>query len=238
MPRYSFLLTRFMGIPVRQGYGLGVQRVFLNRPPYLPRAIMRTHQFQRATRFLEAAGIPMLEPEPHLAVADSVRDALRARIAAVPRPFVAIGIGSSEPSRQWGAIRLAELTDTLLRAGWPSIALIGGRQDEALLGGIQTTLGPLASRAWPALGWHLAEIAALLADAPFCVANNTGVMNMASAIGIRTYGLFGTAPPFHHSHQIVPIVSPPGGPDDGMARITLPMVLESIIRDRGSLAPA
>ena len=225
------------GIPSRQGYGVGAQRGFLNRPPYLPRAIMRTHQFQRATRFLAEAGIPMPESEPHLAVTDATRDALRARIADKPRPFIAIGIGSSEPSRQWGALRFAELADTLLSAGWPGIALVGGAQDEEMLGWIRTTLGPLASRAWSVLGWHLTEITALLADAAFFIGNNTGVMNMAAAVGIRSYGLFGTAPPFHHSTQIMPIVSPAGGPDDGMARVTLPAVLEAIIRDRGTIAP-
>jgi heptosyltransferase-2 len=229
--------TLAAGIPSRQGYGVGAQRWFLNRPPYLPRAIMRTHQFQRATRFLAEAGIPMPESEPRLAVADSARDALRVRIADRLRPFVAFGIGSSEPSRQWGAIRFAELADTLLSAGWPGIALVGGKQDEELLGWIRTTLGPLASRTWPALGWHLSEITALLADAALFIGNNTGVMNMAAAVGIRSYGLFGTAPPFYHSPQIVPIVSPAGGPDDGMTRVTLPAVLEAIIRDRGTIAP-
>jgi heptosyltransferase-2 len=226
------------GIRSRQGYGVGVQRVFLNRPPYLPRAIMRMHQFQRATRFLQAAGIPMAEAEPQLVIADTARDAVRVRIADRPRPFVAIGIGSSEPSRQWGALHLAELADTLLSAGWPSVALLGGKQDEELLGWIHMTLGSLAARAWPVLGWHLTETAALLAEAAFYVGNNTGVMNMAAAVGIRTYALFGTTPPFHHSPQIVPIVSPAGGADDGMARVTLPMVLEAIIRDRGTVAPA
>lgn len=229
--------TLAAGIPSRQGYGVGVQRLFLNRPPYLPRAILRTHQFQRATRFLTEAGIPMPKSEPHLAIADSVRDALRARIADRPQPFIAIGIGSSEPSRQWGAIRLSELADTLLSAGWPGVALVGGRQDEELLDRIHTQLGPLASRAWPALGWHLTEITALLAEAAFFVGNNTGVMNMAAAVGIRSFGLLGTVPPFYHSPQIVPIVSPARGPDDGMARVTLPAVLEAIIRDRGTIAP-
>ena len=89
-----------------------------------------------------------------------------------------------------------------------------------------------------AIGWNLSEIAALFSLSRFYVGNDTGVMNMAAAVGIRTYALFGTTPPFHHSRQIVPIISDPGGPDDGMARVTVPMVLEAIIRDRSSIAPA
>ena len=59
----------------------------------------------------------------------------------------------------------------------------------------------------PALGWHLAETAALLAEASFYVGNDTGVMNMAAAVGTRAYALFGTTPALHHSPHIVPIVS-------------------------------
>ena len=179
----------------------------------------------------------MPESEPHLAIADSVRDALRARIADRPRPFIAIGIGSSEPSRQWGAIRLVRIGGHLVERRLARHCAGRRQQDEELLGWIRTTLGPLASRTWPALGWHLSEITALLADAALFIGNNTGVMNMAAAVGIRSYGLFGTAPPFYHSPQIVPIVSPAGGPDDGMTRVTLPAVLEAIIRDRGTIAP-
>jgi heptosyltransferase-2 len=229
--------TLAAGIPLRQGYGIGAQRWFLSGPPYLPRTIMRTHQFQRATRFLEAAGIAMPEAEPSLVVADATRVALRARIVDAPRPFVAVGVGSSEPSRQWGAVRLAELVRILLEAGWPSVALVGGKQDAELVSAIQAAVGPLAGRAWPALGWHLMETSALLAEAAFYVGNNTGVMNIAAAVGTRSYALFGTTPPFHHSQRIVAIVSPPDGPDDGMARVTVEAAVGAIVRDRDGIAP-
>jgi heptosyltransferase-2 len=225
------------GIPLRQGYGVGVQCWFLNRPPILTRTIMSQRQFQRATQFLQAAGIAMPETEPRLPVAPAAREIIRVRLADVPRPMIAIGIGSSEPSRQWGATRLAALARALLRAGWPSVALLGGSDDAGLLHEIQATLSDDAPRVLPALGWHLAETAALLEQSAFYVGNDTGVMNMAAAVGIRTYALFGTTPPIHHSRQIVPIVSPEGGPNDGMARVSLEAVLAVIERDRGSLGP-
>jgi heptosyltransferase-2 len=77
----------------------------------------------------------------------------------------------------------------------------------------------------------------LLRSAAFYVGNNTGMMNLSAAVGVRTYGLFGTYPPFFHASQIVPIVSPLGGPDDGMTRMTTEAVLESIVADRDGLAP-
>jgi heptosyltransferase II len=225
------------GIPSRQGYGIGAQRWFLNAPPYFTRSLLDAHQFQRATRFLQAAGIAMPESEPRMSVTAAARDIVLGRLSGVPRPFVAIGIGSSEASRQWGATRLAALVRVLLDADWPRVALLGGTEDASLLDEIQRAIGGDASRLVPVLGWPLTEAAALLAEAAFYVGNNTGVMNMAAAVGIRTYALFGTTPAFHHSRQIVPIASPAGGPNDGMERVTVEAAVDAICADRGSLEP-
>ncbi len=228
--------TMAAGIADRRGYGWGAQRWFLSRGPYLPAAVARLHQHTRATRFLAAAGIPLASAEPVMTVSSAAVAAVERRLAGA-RAFVAIGIGSSEQSRQWGAPRLAALTDALLRAGWPSVVLVGGPDDAALAAEIQRRIGPDGSRAIAALGWHLRDTAALLSLSSFYVGNNTGVMNMAAAVGIRTYALFGTTPPFDHASQILTILSPPGGPDDGMVRVTLDAVLDAIETDRGSLAP-
>jgi heptosyltransferase-2 len=230
--------TLAAGIPLRQGYGIGVQRWFLNREPYLAKALWRRHRpLQRATLFLQAANIGLDEAEPRLPIAPAERLTVQRRLGDVKRPLVVLGIGSSEPTRQWGAPRFASLARALIDAGWPSLALVGGRSEENLRREICAALADDAAHIVPALGWHLAETAALLAEASFYIGNDTGVMNMAAAVGTRAYALFGTTPALHHSPQIVPILSPPGGPVDGVARLTLEAVLTAIERDRGSLGP-
>ena len=224
------------GIPARHGYGFGAQRWFLNHGPYMPEAARRLHQLERATAFLRAANIPLDDPAPRLEVAASSKQTVAGRLADAPRPLVAMGIGSSETHRQWGPERMAALGRELLQAGWGELLLIGGPDDEDLARSIRKALGPLQSRARPILGWHLSETTAALQQASLYVGNNTGVMNMAAAVGIPTYALFGTTPPFFHSANIVPIVAAPG-PDDGMARVNLSDVLSVIVRDRGGLTP-
>jgi heptosyltransferase-2 len=84
-----------------------------------------------------------------------------------------------------------------------------------------------------ALNWNLSEVAALFRVSRFYVGNDTGVMNMAAAVGIPTYCLFGAVPPFYHSSRIVPI-TPPGGVSktDGMARLSVGQVLTKIEADQ------
>lgn len=225
------------GVPVRQGYGIGPQHWFLNRGPQLSAEQWRRNRpLQRATLYLQAAGIPIADHEPRLAVAPAAHRVVQERLRGVPRPFALLGIGSSEPARQWGAARFAGLARALIDAGWPAIALVGGSSEASLAHEIAVALGDDARLLVPALGWHLGETAAVLAASAFYVGNDTGVMNMAAAVGTRAYALFGATPALQHSANIMPIVSPPG-PADGAARITLDKVLEILLRDRGSLGP-
>jgi len=228
------------GIPLRFGYGFGLQRLFLNRPPFLPRSQLSWHPHQQATAWLAAAAIPLEQAEPTLSVTGYSRAAARRRLSDAIGPMVAVGIATSEPYKQWGAARFAELATALLDSGWLRLALAGGPAEAELAETICQLLGERAVRVHAALGWKLGELAALLAEAAFYVGNDTGVMNLASAVGIRTYGLFGAVPPFRHSRLIVPILPPDGCTDipTGMARITTQAVLDTIRADRGSLGPA
>ena len=209
-------LAMLAGIPARYGYGYGIQKWFLNRAPSLPDFVFPRHPFDQATEFLRAAGIPMTEAEPILPVAGRAQDAVRGRISP---EAVAIGIGSSEPYKQWGAARFAALADALAASGRGNLVLIGGAAEASLAAEIQAACRVAVPVA--AIGWNLAEIAALCQMSLYYVGNDTGVMNMAAAVGVRAFCLFGAVAPFHHSSRIVAI-TPPGGiaKGDGMARIS------------------
>jgi heptosyltransferase-2 len=226
------------GIPDRRGYGWGRQRWFLNNGPFLPGDVRRLHQHTRATRYLAEAGIPLPSAEPALRVTPAMQAEAMERLGCGPTVrFIAIGIGSSEPLRQWGTDRFAELASVLLDAGWPALVLIGGPEDLASATTIATRLAQRSARVRLALGWDLAAVTGVLSQAAFYVGNNTGVMNMAAATGTRTYALFGTTAPFHHASQIVPVASPDLTVHDGMRQLTLAHVVEAIVADRGRLAP-
>ena len=224
------------GISDRRGYGWGRQRLFLNNGPYLPSDTMRHHQHTRATRYLKAAGIAPSNDEPSLTLAPDMRATARSRLG-LSGPFVAIGIGSSEPLRQWGTERYGLLSAALLDAGWPMIALLGGPEDAGMAADILKSLRARACQAHVVLGWKLTDVMGVLAEAEFYVGNNTGVMNIAAAVATPTYALFGTTVPFKHARQIVPIIAPDTGEHDGMGRVTLEAVLQVITTNRGGLSP-
>jgi len=229
------LLTMLAGIPERYGYGYGVQGWFLNRPPKLPNAVLPLHPYQQATEYLRAAGIPMVDPEPRMAVSETDLQTARSRISGHP---VAIGIGSSEAYKQWGAARYAALADGLAQQqGVSGMVLVGGPGEAGLAAEILATVRH--ARITSALDWSVPEIGALLSLSAYYVGNDTGFMNMAAAVGARTYGLFGAVKPFGHASCIVAIV-PPGGisKSDGMARISVEQVLTTIAADQARAGTA
>jgi heptosyltransferase-2 len=225
------------GVPDRRGYGWGRQRWFLSAGPFLPAEVKKLHPHTRATRYLEAAGIPLPSAEPALAVPRATRAEAMVRLGDTAGGFVAIGIGSSESLRQWGTERFSELVSVLLDAGWNSLVLVGGEEDRDSAAAIVRSLGERGRLVRLVLGWKLADVMGVLAQAGFYVGNNTGVMNIAAAIGTRTYALFGTTRPFNHASQIVAVTAPDTGVHDGMKRLTLESVLDAIHGDRGRLGP-
>jgi heptosyltransferase-2 len=225
------------GIPDRRGYGWGRQRLFLNTGPFLPPEVKALHQHTRATRYLEAAGIPLPSAEPALTVPPVTLAEAMVRLGPMEGGFVAMGIGSSEPLRQWGTERFSTLTSVLLDAGWSTVVLVGGVEDMISATMIMNALGDRGARVRLALGWNLADVMGVLSEAAFYIGNNTGVMNIAAATGTRTYALFGTTQPFDHASQIVPVIAPATGVHDGMDRVTVTSVLHAVQADRGRLSP-
>jgi heptosyltransferase-2 len=217
------IYTALAGIPERFGYGFGIQRLFLNRRPFLAAPDLRRHPFQQATLWLQKAGIAIADAEPVLPVSKEARTKVASRIG--PGRFVVFGIGSSEPYKQWGAEKFRALAEAVLRSGNVRVLLSGGPAEDGLANAIAAGLDGVI----PAIGWNLTEVAALCAASAFYVGNDTGVMNIAAAVGCRTFGMFGATEPIAHSARIVPI-EPPGGYEKqgGTARITAAAVLEAI----------
>lgn len=233
--RVLTLAVRAAGIPRVHGYGIGWQRRLL-RGPFLPEACWKAHPYAQATSWLGLAGVPVGEPEPRLAVSDADRGAAAEAVGVWGAPV--LGIASSDDWKNWGAAKFADLAAALLEAGWPVVLLVGGPAEGGLADEITARLGPLAPRVRRVLGLNLRTLAGLLAGQAFYVGNDTAALNIAAAVGLRAYGLFGATPVLRHSGHIVPVV-PPGGhsASDGMARLRVGMVLGAIAGDRRRVGP-
>ncbi len=216
-----------MGVRHRHGYGIGMQRRVL-RGPFLPPPLWKAHPYDQATAWMAAACIALDRPDPVMRVNEADRSTVAQRLGVGGAP-VALGIAASDDWKNWGAANFTALAAALLDAGWPGVALVGGPAEQGMADAILAGLGARTGQVRLALGWPLRELAALLAAVPFYVGNDTAALNMAAAVGTRSYGLFGATMPLRHSPLIVPIL-PPAGLDRvrGMAGITPAAVLDAV----------
>ena len=222
------LAARLAGIPERIGYGIGLQSLLLTTPVQWPPDLRHAHPILRADALLDRLGIPRTEPEPRLAVDPNAEQAVVARFAAWSSPWIALGIGSSEPWKQWGAAQFAELALALHRRRSGSIFIVGGPVERALADAILACVRADGGVAADAVALPLEQTAALLARCRVYIGNDTGVLNMAAALRVSAVGLFGASTPLTHSHFIRAVTPPPG--EQGMAAITIPHVLETLAR--------
>ena len=223
--RYA-LATRLAGIPERIGYGIGLQALLLSVPVRLPTDRRHAHPIRRADALLDQLGISQDESEPRLTVDAQADRVVIERFAAWPTPWIALGIGSSEPWKQWGEQRFAELALALHQCQAGSIFIVGGPAERPLAEGIFARLRAGGGTAADAVALPLEQTVALLARCRGYVGNDTGVLNLAAALHVSAVGLFGGSPPLGHSRFIHPLLPPAG--DRGMAAIAVSQVLDTL----------
>jgi len=135
---------------------------------------------------------------PKMDVPDSALAPMRERLAALPRPLIALAIGTSETHKQWGIDRYAQLATALLQQG-RGVMILGGpgerAQAQQLAAAVPESLkgGFMVVTDAPVLG-----SAAALKLADHCVGNDTGMVNVAAAVGTPTHVIIGARSTLDH----------------------------------------
>lgn len=197
----SALLPFLAGVRLRVGYG--GRALLLNR-----RVRDRSAGMHQARRYLDlltltglsaldyrdAAYVPDARLELALDLAATAKDVLERLSIADRRPLVAIHAGAAfGPAKRWPPARFGELADALVRERGASVVLVGGPGEEALAAEVAG-----ASRAPLTLAvgrTTVVELVALLAAADLVVANDSGPMHLAGALGRPLVAIFGSTDP-------------------------------------------
>lgn len=104
------------------------------------------------------------------------------------KPLVTLHAGGTWPSKLWPAERFADLADMIIAEMHAQIVLTRGPLDGEVVKKIESAVvGRVLSL--PVL--PLRQLAAILSQCSVCVANDSGPMHIAPAVGTPTIGLFG-----------------------------------------------
>ena len=238
--RYAFA-AYMAGVPTRWGYGLGLQALGLNRGVFIQRQDCPKHPIDRAERFLALNQIPIQRSIPKLTVPAEITTQVKADYAACPRPWLALGIGCSDPTRQWGRENFSALLAQQING---TCFLVGGAQDKAMAQALldANAVGGERNRLVEIINQPLRRVAGVLAASDGFVGNDTGMLNLAAACGTPSIGVFGhrlsqrLADPARNIHAVYPAEGNTQGLTED-ARGVSAICVEQVVAKLNEIAP-
>jgi ADP-heptose:LPS heptosyltransferase len=170
-------LARRAGIGVRVGTSKEFGGALLTH--WVPAPPDEVHQVDRMLGLLAAVGVPSQGHTLH------ARVPLDAHVPAALdlARYAVVAPGASCPSRRWPAERFAAVVRGLVDDGL-TVAVTGTEREAELVAAVAGDVG------LPVTGLELGDLAAVLADAEVVVANNSGGVHLADAVGAPVVELF------------------------------------------------
>ncbi len=189
----SALIPWLAGVPRRIGAPGHLRRLLLSAIPAGEPPVAR-HQAYEYYHLLSETP-PEVLPAPHLTLPEPLQAWAREREVEHPGPWTVFLPGAARgPSKQWPEAHWIELgrrmqgtdaVETLLILGSPSEAALCGRIAEGIGGRAVNLAGQTDIPQW----------AALMSRSRLVVANDSGGMHLAAAVGASVLALFGITDP-------------------------------------------
>ncbi len=175
------LMTIATGAPVRIGLASAREGASLT---YTHRVDDRTnvrHAVDRYWRVIEALGDAPANKTFHVPIQDDARTWANGQLQALPRPWLAIGVGSRWLTKRWPPGHFAALA-TRAQVRYGGTAIFVGTPDEGELAeqAASFVVGPKLQLAGKTT---LPQLVALLGACDVMLANDTGPLHLAVALG-------------------------------------------------------
>jgi len=189
-------LIRRAAIPARWGYASDLRSPLLSRA--IPRPRRSLHQgayYQHLTRALGFESGP-LEPEVHIsaAILAAARQQLLQHGWDEARPLVVFAPGAAYgTAKRWLLPYVARVAADIVLRRDGACVMVGGRADAAAAKEVLSRIDADARRHVIDLTGHttIDALGGVLALAAACVANDSGAMHLAAAVGTPIVALFG-----------------------------------------------
>jgi lipopolysaccharide heptosyltransferase I len=139
------------------------------------------HAVDRYWRVAEAFGVGDMPKTFRVPLREPERQWAREILAALPRPWLMLGVGARWITKRWLPNHFAALARRALQRFGGSVILVGSRdEDEAASKTKEQLTGPIRDLTGQTT---LPQLAALLANADVMIANDTGPLHLAVALG-------------------------------------------------------
>ena len=190
-PRLA-LACRLAGIPVRIGTGYRAYSLLFNRRVYQHRKNSDRHELDLNLQLAQAIGAQLQPVEFHLAVPEQavqrVHELLAELGVTARQPYVVLHPGSGGSALDWPSQYFAKLAIQIKRQLKCAVIVTGSTEERALIDKIASNADHSIFRLDGRL--NLKELAALLMRSRLTIANSTGPLHLAVAVGAPVIGIY------------------------------------------------
>ncbi|MFN7662984.1 MAG: glycosyltransferase family 9 protein [Alphaproteobacteria bacterium] len=171
---------------------------------------LQLHPIQRAEQLLKNNGVPLLK-DPLFPISEDARRHVEQILKIHKKPWVALGIGGSEPSKKWGHTYWEDLAVWLSHHKKVSVFLLAGAREHTEAEKMVSSIQKKGGEAVALTQFSLQQSLAFLAETELVIANDTGMMNGAAVLNKPVIGLFLGTAPLRYRSCLKPIQVLPGG---------------------------
>jgi len=191
----SALVPYFANVPVRTGYRGEMRYGLINDMRSLDKQLLvQTVQRYVAHAYDTISSKPPDIPYPALRVDPGNGKKLLAELGLdMEKPVIGLMPGAEYgPAKQWPVEKYADLTELLVKNGY-QVWVIGSAKEEKLarqiIGGAADSVFNLCGKT------SLVDVVDLLSCAQQVVTNDSGLMHVAAAVGIKVNAVYGSSTP-------------------------------------------
>jgi lipopolysaccharide heptosyltransferase I len=141
----------------------------------------KTHAVDRCWLVAERFGVGHLEKQFRLHIPEEAHDWALDVLGELPRPWIALGVGSRWVTKRWPPAHFAQLARRAQERFGAGVFFVGGKDETRLA---RATASELTGPSCVVTGkTALPQLAALLSHADLMIANDTGPLHLAAALG-------------------------------------------------------
>ncbi len=182
----------FARVPIRVGTGYRAYSFLFNRKVYQHRKDSRYHEVEYNMRLAEEVGADVSQVDFGLPVLPSavqgVDQLLKEHHVSPEKPLVILHPGSRGSALDWPLSRFVELATHFTEKTDIQIAITGGEHEHDM---VKQVIGKESKKILNLAGeFNLKELAAFLSRADLVIANSTGPLHIAVAVGTQVIGLY------------------------------------------------
>ncbi|MFI5253523.1 MAG: glycosyltransferase family 9 protein [Bacteroidota bacterium] len=194
-PRFRLaLMTWRSGIPVRVGTGYRWYSIFFNKKIYDHRKTAEYHELEYNLRLLSVLGIDYLSEDitPRIDVDAALSSRIRALVRSLGvqdgQKIVILHPGSGGTARDWNPDNFGRLAHKIGQLNGVRVIITGGKHEDGIVDRVKSNAGNSAIALVGKL--NLKEYGALAKMANVFIANSTGTLHIAAAVGTPVIGLY------------------------------------------------